>query len=126
MKTFSEFSLNLFCLLFGFFLGNLFPNLSLDGVQGLTPTTTKNLSEFQDTRIDILLQTFSGTIPGPSQVGLLILLMSELINWMGKLFRGGFAAPKKGVLATQLFPFLNSIKIGLLFGIFVDAFKVGS
>lgn len=122
MKTFSDFSLNLFCLLFGFFLGNLFPNVSLS----IDPQSINNFPKIQDTRIELLLQTVSGTIPGPSQVGLLLLFISELINWTGKFFRTKQIFPSRTSRFFKVFPFFNSVKIGLLFGIFVDAFKVGS
>lgn len=85
MKTFSDFSLNLFCLLFGFFLGNLFPNISLGLDFNKEVGGTAPLPDFF--RLDILIQKFSDIIPGPSQVGLFILLVSELINWSGKFFR---------------------------------------
>jgi hypothetical protein len=129
MKTFSDFSLNLFCLLFGFFLGNLFPNISL-GLDFKEWGQAKLLPLPDFFRLDILIQTFSGIIPGPSQVGLFIVVVSELINWSGKFLRTkeGRREPPQLKFPAQkpIFPFLNSIKIGLLFGIFVDAFKVGS
>lgn len=153
MKTFSDFSLNLFCLLFGFFLGNLFPNISLGldfqkgdrgpepGLSGVGPPGTFDPpGSFLDFfRLDILIQTISDIIPGPSHVGLVILLTSELINWTGKFFRikqfnkkvTGPSVDSQRLLdelpiRPSFFSFINSVKIGLLFGIFVDAFKVGS
>lgn len=152
MKTFSEFSLNLFCLLFGFFLGNLFPDQSIfeqifgtKAERGVSPISSqRNLTEGIFASDDIALQTstFSNPVnlvswrldllptsfPGPSQVGLSILVLSEFINWNGAFWkkRAGGANKVPPCSHNQFFILFNSFKIGLLFGIFVDAFKVGS
>lgn len=86
----------LFLLFAGFFLGNLFGTL-VDSIRKL------NIAD------SILI--------------LLIILFNEFINFIiYSNYRKKLDAPAK----SKKYNFLNAFKIGVLLGIFIDSFKVGS
>ena len=151
MQKFSNFSLHLFLLLFGFFCGNLLPGgsiefpgsfLSFGDDGGQSFSNQNNLSgEIVSTHQQILgltTQTLFSAIPGPGFLGLIVLFFAEFINCCGarvssqRRFKEQSsnsqfvfeAKPLKG--NSSKFSYFNSFKIGFLLGIFVDAFKVGS
>lgn len=178
MQKFSNFSLNLFLLLFGFFCGNLLPGGSIEFpwdsasvatrwtlplelnpeeiqspsaklslAQPLEKSRSNNIfSEIfftpQHSWVDSANQICSKAIPGPGFLGFLVVILAEFINWCEMVskqippqLRSKEKKPKF-ILKTRVssfylgnsskFGYLNSFKIGLLLGIFVDAFKVGS
>lgn len=78
-----------------------------------------------------LLATVVATTTGQtaaldSIVALLLVAVAELVNWVvsrsDRLFRST-EAPFKRPLFTEM---LNAVKIGLTYGLFVEAFKIGS
>lgn len=101
MNKFSNFSLNLFLLLCGFFWGNLFgaieeniPKLGFAFSEKLNPTQVGNELEMQNFKGDSpweqnsqleALPLFSGEFlrffPGPGILGLIVLFLAELCNW---------------------------------------------
>jgi len=103
MLTFSSLSSNLFILLLGFVFGNLFP-------------------------------TFFGEFLGKIFTPLFLLISLESFNyfyyskksgltfWIGKE-NSVILSSRKNKRSRSV---QNSLKIGFLFGLFVDAFKVGS
>lgn len=147
MKIFANFSLNLFCLLCGFFFGNLFGSLELHYFESHQHTT----SEFESysggsSKAKQIISFF----PGPGILGFLLLFIAEILNWWEAREktnfrqRTGFFPRSKtlhnfsstnsqnqilgevGKKSSVWLNFMNSFKTGFLFGIFVDAFKVGS
>ena len=151
MQKFSNFSLNLFLVLFGFFCGNLLPGGSIEfpgsflnfgDAAGQSFSNQNNPSgEIVATHQQILglpTQTLFSALPGPGFFGLIVLFFAEFINWCGarvssqQRFKGQ-SSNSQFVFETKLlnrnsskFSYFNSLKIGFLLGIFVDAFKVGS
>jgi hypothetical protein len=161
MKIFSNFSLNFFCLLCGFFFGNLFGSGELQYFSTYTPNTS-DLEIFSQKEgaggFPLFPHQVLSFLPGPGIIGFVLLFFAELLNWsfaraatrqienssktQRSIWRKGpnpWRAMKKtsslgGILkilekpekAFVPFSFLNSLKTGFFFGIFVDAFKVGS
>jgi hypothetical protein len=78
-----------------------------------------------------LLATVVATTAGQtaeldSLVSLFLVLATELVNWVvtrGDRLRRAAQAPFKRPLFTEM---LNAVKIGLIYGMFVEAFKIGS
>ncbi|NJO52144.1 MAG: DUF565 domain-containing protein [Leptolyngbyaceae cyanobacterium RM2_2_4] len=78
-----------------------------------------------------LLATIVATTAGQtaeldSLVALLLVASTELVNWVvtrGDRLRRSAEAPFKRPLFTEM---LNAVKIGLIYGMFVEAFKIGS
>ncbi|MBW4464358.1 MAG: DUF565 domain-containing protein [Pegethrix bostrychoides GSE-TBD4-15B] len=74
------------------------------------------------------LATIVATVAGQRstldvEIALLLLLLVELTSWI--VYRGdprGSTSPQRPLLLETL----NNVKIGLLYGLFVEAFKLGS
>jgi hypothetical protein len=156
MNKFSNFSFNLFLVLFGFFCGNLLPGGSFqfpekffapgEWVSSAHPPN-ENIPKIHLSNEIIAPQqqiwsakTLFFAIPGPGLQGLIVLFLAEFINWsgtrmssqlkrpdsIGKTFQFEVFAKNFFRFQPSKFSYLNSFKIGFLLGIFVDAFKVGS
>jgi hypothetical protein len=156
MQKFSNFSFNLFLVLFGFFCGNLLPGGSIEfpgsstgfeegGWQSFPNQNTAkiNLSgeilSMHQQILGYITQALFSAIPGPGFLGLIVLFFAEFINWCGSRVSPQISSKERNsqfVLKAPSsdfprrnplkFSYLNSFKIGFLLGIFVDAFKVGS
>jgi len=106
-------------------------------IQQLFSSTTRKLKRFQKNFAEIFVALFSGFLIG-NTFGMFLTPIRELIPWDGATILialmtcevlGKFVYQRtltKIESWFQFLKFLNSTKIGVLFGFFVDAFKVGS
>lgn len=106
-------------------------------IQQLFSSATRKFKRFQTNFAEIFVALFSGFLLG-NTFGMFLTPIREVIPWDGATILiglivcevlGKFVYQRRnptGQIGFQVLKFLNSCKIGILFGFFVDAFKVGS
>ena len=106
-------------------------------IQQLFSSTGNKLKRFQKNFAEIFVALFSGFLLG-NTFGMFLTAIREVIPWDGATILivliicevlGKFVYQRtsgKPKFLLKLLKFFNSCKIGILFGFFVDAFKVGS
>ena len=106
-------------------------------IQQLFSSAKRKLFRFQKNFAEIFVALFSGFLLG-NTFGMFLTPIREVIPWDGATILivliiceviGKFVYQRSTntqKLGIQVLKFLNSCKIGVLFGFFVDAFKVGS
>lgn len=59
--------------------------------------------------------------------GLLLVLFTEIVSWLAYRRRPRFLAPAQTLGPSSIWvELLNAIKLGLIYGLFIEAFKLGS
>jgi F0F1-type ATP synthase assembly protein I len=106
-------------------------------IQQLFSSTGRKLQRFQKNFAEIFVALFSGFLLG-NTFGMFLTPIREVIPWDGATILlaliicevlGKFVYQRtfnKVGFWFQFLKFLNSAKIGVFFGFFIDAFKVGS
>jgi len=135
----SNFFFHFFLFLFGFFIGNLFPTFFGQLIGSATSFFLLILFEFfhliavsgkpssllaQQSQVSLFRAWYSAA--GKEKLRLARLAADRDSAMSGPIMPNTRIGGKSGEANYRPLQNFNSIKIGILFGLFVDAFKVGS